>query len=496
MDGSAGVWILGGYQSDFARNLSKENRDFAALTAEVVEATLASAKVDADDIGVIHVANAFGEMFARQGHLGAMPATVCDGLWDTPASRHEAACASGSVATLAAMADLRSGAYDSALVVGIELEKTVPGDTAAQHLGAAAWTGHEGAEARYLWPSMFAQVADEYDRRYGLDDAHLRAIAQLNFANARRNPNAQTRGWTVPDPITDDDATNPITEGRLRRFDCSQMTDGGAGLVLVNDAYLREHPDARPIGRIDGWGHRTVGLGLRQKLDRAADDPRTTCCRMCAPPCSTRCGRARVTLDDVDGFEVHDCFTPSEYLAIDHIGLTGPGESWKAIENGEIEIGGRLPINPSGGLIGGGHPVGASGVRMLLDAAKQVSGAAGDYQVEGAHTFGTLNFGGSTATTVSFVVSKGVRWICMMDVAIVGKFLSTLPEDDDHPYRTGPWRPQTTEYDADDLDRGGGRDPPRPGRHLPAQHREPAASGVQELSPVRRRRHAARGRLP
>jgi acetyl-CoA C-acetyltransferase len=107
----------------------------------------------------------------------------------------------------------------------------------------------------------------------------------------------------------------------------------------------------------------------------------------------------------MDGYEVHDCFTPSEYLAIDHIGLTGPGESFKAIENGEIEIGGRLPINPSGGLIGGGHPVGASGVRMLLDAAKQVSGAAGDYQVEGARTFGTLNFGGSTATTVSFVVS-------------------------------------------------------------------------------------------
>ncbi|MCY0610459.1 hypothetical protein OVV29_33540, partial [Klebsiella pneumoniae] len=89
----------------------------------------------------------------------------------------------------------------------------------------------------------------------------------------------------------------------------------------------------------------------------------------------------------------------------DHIGLTGPGESWKAIENGEIEIGGRIPINPSGGLIGGGHPVGASGVRMLLDAAKQVSGIAGDYQVENAEAFGTLNFGGSTATTVSFVVS-------------------------------------------------------------------------------------------
>lgn len=404
-----GVWILGGYQSDFARNLSKENRDFVDLTREVVDGTLTAAKVDAADLaaaGVVHVANAFGEMFARQGHLGAMPATVCDDLWDTPATRHEAACASGSVATLAAMADLRSGAYRVALVVGLELEKTVPGDTAAEHLSAAAWTGHEGAEARYLWPSMFAQVADEYDRRYGLDDTHLRAIAQLNFANARRNPNAQTRGWTIPDPITDDDATNPLTEGRLRRFDCSQMTDGGAGLVLVSDTYLRDHRDARPIGRIDGWGHRTVGLGLRQKLDRVAQgDSAPYLLPHVRATVLDALRRARVTLDDLDGIEVHDCFTPSEYLAIDHIGLTGPGESWKAIENGEIEIGGRLPINPSGGLIGGGHPVGASGVRMLLDAAKQVSGIAGDYQVENAEAFGTLNFGGSTATTVSFVVS-------------------------------------------------------------------------------------------
>lgn len=396
------VWILGGYQSDFARNLSREGHDFADLTAEVVDATLAAARLDASDIGVVHVANAFGEMFARQGHLGAMPATVNDGLWDTPASSHEAACASGSVATLAAIADLRSGAYRTALVVGVELEKTVPGDTAAEHLGAAAWTDHEGGDAKFMWPYMFDRVAAEYDRRYGIEEGHLRAIAQLNFANARRNPNAQTRGWTVPEPLTDDDA-NPVIEGRLRRFDCSQMTDGGAGLVLVGDSYLRDHPDARPIGKIDGWGHRTVGLGLEQKLARSADEPYVL-------PHVRRAvldafDRAGVMLDDVDGFEVHDCFTPSEYLAIDHIGLTGPGESWKAIENGEIEIGGRLPINPSGGLIGGGHPVGASGVRMLVDAAKQVSDAAGDYQVEGAKTFGTLNFGGSTATTVSFIVS-------------------------------------------------------------------------------------------
>jgi acetyl-CoA C-acetyltransferase len=392
------VWLLGGYQTDFARNFTREGLEFADLTDEVVRRTLESAKVA--DVEVVHVGNAFGELFAGQGHLGAMPATVCPELWGVPATRHEAACASGSTAVLAAMADLRSGAYSSALVVGVELEKTVPGDTATGYLGAAAWIGHEGDGAKFMWPFMFSEVADEYDRRYGLDDAYLRTIAEVNFANARKNPNAQTRDWQVPELAGDEE--NPVIEGRLHRYDCSQVTDGGAGVVLVSDEYLRAHPDARPVARILGWGHRTVGLGLRQKLDRSADNPYVL------PHVHTTVqdalGRANVTLDKVDGYEVHDCFTPSEYLAIDHIGLTPPGQSWQAVENGDIRIGGRLPINPSGGLIGGGHPVGTTGVRMLVDAAKQVSGAAGDYQVEGAQTFGTLNIGGSTATTVSFVV--------------------------------------------------------------------------------------------
>ena len=370
----------------------------------------------------------------------------------------------------------------------------MPGDTAARHLGAAAWIGHEGADAKFMWPYMFDKVADEYDRRYGLDEAHLRAIAQLNFANARAQPQRADPRMDGARPDRRRRRDNPLIEGRLRRFDCSQMTDGGAGSRPGHRRYLRDHPGARPIARIAGWGHRTVGLGLQQKLDRAADDPyvlphvRAAVLDALRP----RPGRRSTTSTAI---EVHDCFTPSEYLAIDHIGLTGPGESWKAIENGEIEIGGRLPINPSGGLIGGGHPVGASGVRMLVDAAKQVSGAAGDYQVEDAKTFGTLNFGGSTATTVSFVVSA-TRRIVTMDVEIVGKFLSTLPEDDDHPYRTGPWRPQTTEWDADDLTAVEGEIPPRPRRRLPAQHREPAAPGDEVLPPVRRRRHGARGRVP
>jgi acetyl-CoA C-acetyltransferase len=400
-----GVWVLGGSQTDFARHLTREGRDVSDLVGEIVDRTLEASRAGAAEVEVIHVGNAFGQLFTGQGHLGAMPATVRPDLWGVPAARHEAACASGGVALLAAMADLRAGHYDCALVLGVELEKTVPGDEAATHLGAAAWVGHDGEGARFMWPHVFSAIADEYDRRHGLDDAHLRAIAALNLANARRNPNAQTRGWDVPDltgPDATDDTRNPVVEGRIRRYDCSQVTDGAAGVVLVSDAWLRDHPGRRPVARIEGWGHRTVGLGLRQKLDRDRDE-------LYVLPHVRRAvtdafDRAHVTLEDLDGFEVHDCFTPTEYLAIDHIGLTGPGESWKAVEDGSIALGGRLPVNPSGGLIGGGHPVGASGIRMLVDAAKQVSGTAGDYQVEGARTFGTLNFGGSTATTVSLVV--------------------------------------------------------------------------------------------
>ncbi|MBF6212597.1 thiolase domain-containing protein [Nocardia puris] len=398
------IWILGGYQSDFARNLAREGVDFAGLFAEVVPGTLEAAATPAADIGVIHVGNAFGEMFARQGHLGAMPATVVPELHGVPATRHEAACASGSVALLAAIADLRTGDHDCALVVGAELEKTVPGDDASGYLGAAAWVGHEGEDAKFVWPHMFSVVADEYDRRYGLDERYLHCIAELNFANARRNPNAQTRTWSVPDLAAEGarDEVNPLVDGRLRRFDCSQITDGGAGLVVVSDAYLKAHPGAKPVARIAGWGHRTAALDLAAKLSRAAGEPYIfPHLRRAVSDAFTR---ARTDLEGVHGLETHDCFTPSEYVAIDHIGLTDPGQSWRAIEDGDIAIGGRFPINPSGGLIGGGHPVGASGVRMVLDAAKQVAGTAGAYQVEGASRFATLNFGGSTATVVSFVV--------------------------------------------------------------------------------------------
>jgi acetyl-CoA C-acetyltransferase len=400
--------VIGGYQSDFARNTVKEGATIADLFAEVVEHTLGDAGVAPGEVDVIHVGNAFGQLFTGQGQLGGMPATVEPALWGVPAARHEAACASGSMAILAAMAEIEAGRYDVALVIGAEIEKTVGGDLGAQYLGAAAWIGNEGQDASFMWPYMFDKLADEYDRRYGLDDAHIHAIAELNVRNARSNPNAQTRGWNfTPESFTNDDTANPPVEGRIRRTDCSAMTDGAAGLVLVSDRYLADHREraAQRRSRILGWGHRTVGLSLQQKLDHSADEqyvlPHV---RQAILDAFDRAGVSDV--DQLDAIETHDCFTMSEYMAIDHFGITGPGDSWKAIEGGDLEIGGRIPVNPSGGLIGLGHPVGATGVRMLLDAHKQVTGSAGDYQVDAARTVATLNIGGSTTTTASFVVGS------------------------------------------------------------------------------------------
>jgi acetyl-CoA C-acetyltransferase len=404
------VFILGGFQTDFARNYAKQGLEISDLVADVVRGTLDDARVEASDIETIHVGNAFGQLFNRQGQLGGMPATVEPGLWGVPAARHEAACASGGIAILAAMAEIEAGRYDCALVVGAEQERNVPGDQAAMNLGAAAWIGHEGEGVVHMWPHMFSLLADEYDARYGLDSRHLSAIGELNFRNAKANPNAQTRAWShTPESFTDDDVANPVVAGRIRRSDCSQITDGGAGVVLAGrrtaEAWAAAHN--RPLDtvpRIAGWGHRTVGLPQAPKLARSADDsyvmPHV---RRAITDAFARAGVADVS--HVDGIETHDCFTSSEYMAIDHFGITAPGESWKAIEEGVLERDGATPVNPSGGLIGGGHPVGATGVRMLVDASSQVSGTAGDTQVDGARTFATLNIGGSTTTTVSFVVA-------------------------------------------------------------------------------------------
>jgi acetyl-CoA C-acetyltransferase len=405
------VFILGGWQTDFARNWFRSGDTLFELMQTAVEGAIAENAIEPREIQVGHVGNFAGELFSGQGHLGGFLASIHPDLSGLPTSRHEAACASGSAAVLAAMADIESGRYDLACVVGVEQMRTVPGEQGAAFLGAAAWVGREAQGARYVWPHMMSRMADEYDTRYGVDQAHLTQIARTNFAHAKRNPNAQTRGWTFRDEsFQPNDEHNPIVEGRIRRHDCAQITDGAAVVFLASERFAHEYARRRAAGpgtlaTVEGWGHRTAPMLYDRKIEESTGKPFVfPHVRGCIEDAWRRAGISG--LDDIDGAEVHDCFTITEYMAIDHLGLTAPGESWKAIEARDIEIGGDLPINPGGGLIGLGHPVGATGVRMLLDGWKQVTARAGDCQVEGARRFQTLNIGGSTTTVVSFVVGR------------------------------------------------------------------------------------------
>ncbi|HEX4846900.1 MAG TPA: acetyl-CoA acetyltransferase [Novosphingobium sp.] len=407
---AAEVFVLGGAQSDFARNLDREGGGMFELFRDVAEAAFAATGIEPAEVEVAHVGNFVGELFAGQGQLGGFFGHVHPDLAGVPAARHEAACASGSIALLAAGAEIEAGRYGLALVLGIELMRNVPGQRAAEYLGSAAWAGREAQEARYLWPYMFSQVAQEYSERFGLDRAHLNAISQIAFANAKRNPNSQTRGWAItPEHLSDaNDELNPPIEGSLRKADCGQVTDGAAAVFLASRAVAERYAARRGIAlesipRIKGWGHTTAPLLYSTKVSASRGQPYVfPSVRKAMMDALGRAGMADVYA--CDGVEVHDCFSITEYMAIDHFGITAPGESWKAVEDGTIALGGRLPVNPSGGLIGLGHPVGATGVRMMLDAWRQVTGNAGDYQVEGARNFATFNVGGSATTSVSFVV--------------------------------------------------------------------------------------------
>lgn len=409
----APVYVLGGSQSDFSRNWNREGLGLDALMGAVLSDGLESAKLEARDIQCAHLGNFAAEKFCDQGMIGGIFASLHPDLSGVPTSRHEAACASGSMAILAAMADIEAGRYDLVCVLGVEYMRNVPGETAARYLGLAALAGKEWTDARYIWPAAFSDLNEAYSEKHGtVDYRHLGEIARINYENGKRNPNSQTRNWTFTDAsFTENDEANPVIEGKVRRFDCGQVTDGAAVIFLASEQRAAQYARERGLklsnlAKIDGWGHRTAPMLFTDKLKEAQDS------RFVLPQVNKtiRESFARADIQDVfelDAIETHDCFAMTEYAAIDSYGITAPGESWKAIEEGVIARGGKLPINPSGGLIGSGHPVGATGVRMMLDGWKQVTGNAGDYQVEGARKVGLLNIGGSATTIASFVVGAG-----------------------------------------------------------------------------------------
>ena len=411
------VYILGGAQTDFERNWTKEGKGIVALLKEVMTDGLQNAGLDFADIKNLNkdnriacfVGNFIAEKYTEQGHLGAFLTEIDEAFYGVPSARYEAACASSSVAIDAAATKIRAGDYDVCIVVGCELMKTVDSIIGGDFLGRAAYYEKEGKGIELPFPKLFGKLADETLKKYPKLDENrymdaLAKISVINFSNAKRNPLAQTRKWfmSYEQASTRGTATNPFVGGRLAVSDCSQITDGAVVVVLASEKFMKERRiKDKPI--IKGYGHRNAPLLFDKKMtENTHSDYVLPWTRQAVLDAYHR---AKLSFEDIDVFETHDCFTSSEYSAISAFGLTAPGHEYEAVESGLISFTGKKPINPSGGLIGCGHPVGASGARMLLDLYKQVTGTAGSYQLaKEVKNAMMLNIGGSATTNYVFIV--------------------------------------------------------------------------------------------
>ncbi|MBM9590367.1 acetyl-CoA acetyltransferase [Leptospira sp. 201903075] len=417
------VFVLGGEQTDFQRNWTKEGKTFMSMMREVLDDALEKVGISYDEIKrlnkenrvAVFVGNFDAEQYANQGHLGAFLTEVNPALFGVPGARYEAACASGSVALDAAITHIRAEDYDLAIVLGVEVMKTVSSSVGGDFLGTAAYYDKEAKGVQFPFPKLFGKLADVILERYELKEERfmdaLAEISRINYANAKRNPKAQTRTWFMnkEHAMARGGDNNMAVGGRLCITDCSQVTDGAAVTLLASKDYTKEYAKKTgrkfdDIPRIKGWGHRVAPITFEaKKLESVGDKYILPWTRQTVKDAYKR---ADLDVKNIDVFETHDCFTSSEYAAISAFGISEPGKEHIAIEDGTIDFGGKKPINPSGGLIGVGHPVGASGVRMMLDLYKQVTNTAGDYQVKGAKNGLMLNIGGSATTNFVFILGK------------------------------------------------------------------------------------------
>jgi acetyl-CoA C-acetyltransferase len=228
-------------------------------------------------------------------------------------------------------------------------------------------------------------------------------VSVKNRAHARLNPLAQTRDNELTEQIAIcESEKNPRIAPPLKNSDCSQITDGAAALVLCSERFFRKLPDASKRSmKLLGWGHTTDHLPLDKK-----DAPTFTIARNAAKRAYEM---ANISPSDLQGAEIHDCFSISEIVSYEVLGLAEPGQGAKLAESGVLrlpQVGGpkgKIPVNPGGGLIGDGHPVGATGVRQVVEAFTQLTARGDKRQIEGVKRFLTFNMGGSMTTNVAMI---------------------------------------------------------------------------------------------
>jgi len=382
--------ITGWSHSKFGVNVEQTSEN---MIADVVEKAIEHAEISAKEIDAIFVGT-FNNGFQKQDFHGALPAVSQSDLRYVPAMRVENACATGSAAIHTAMNAIEAKKAKTTLVVGVEKMTDVSSEKVGDILLGASYRPEEGS-TKGGFTGVFASIAKSYFQKFGDKSDILAKIAAKNHENGCSNPLAHMQknlGFEFCNSISE---KNPYVAEPLRRTDCSMVSDGAAALIIQDfDLSLsakraiafraRRHVnDILPLSKRE----KTEFEGARQAWHHALSD-------------------AKITLDDLSFVETHDCFTIAELIEYEAMGLTKIGEGYKAIEEGWVQKSGKLPINPSGGLKSKGHPVGATGVSQHVMSAMQLTGEAGDMQINKANLAGIFNMGGASVANYVSILER------------------------------------------------------------------------------------------
>lgn len=348
-----------------------------------------------DDAGVDHLDSMYigcmsGGLFVGQEHFSSIMADYL-GQKNIPSARVESACASGGLAVKMAYLEVASGMSNIVLAGGVEKMTDVDGGGATAALATAADQEYEVYNG-VTFPGLYAMIARAHMDKYGTKREHLAQVAVKNHKNGFMNKYAQFQS-----KITVDDVLSSVmVADPLRILDCSPITDGAAAVILC-DLETAKKFTKKPLVKILGIGHATDTIALHSRKD-------LTTLNSTVKAAQDAYKMADVKPADINVAEVHDCFTIAEIVVSEDLGFFEKGEGGCAVSDGRTEIGGEIPINPSGGLKSKGHPVGATGVAQVIEIVKQLRGESEQRQVEKARIGLTQNMGGSGGSSIIHIL--------------------------------------------------------------------------------------------
>jgi len=366
------------------------DRDLVNLAVEAGSKSIRDANLHQKDIQALYIGTMSGGLFINQEHLGSMISDY-SGFKNIPSTRVEAACASGGLALRQAYLDIKSGNSDIVVAGGVEKMTDIGSYSITKVLATASDTEREAAFGA-TFPGLYAMMAKLHMYKYKTTEEQLAYVSVKNHKNALYNKYAQFQ----KEISVDDVLNSPLIADPLKLLDASPITDGAAAVILASEKKARELCDT-PVW-ISGSGHATDSISLHDR-----DDLLTL--RASVAAAKQAYLQSKIQPKDIQMAEVHDCFTIAELLALEDLGFVKKGESGKFIETGQTEIGGKIPINTSGGLKAKGHPVGATGIAQVIEAVLQLRGDAGKRNTN-AEIALTHNVGGSGGTSVVHILRR------------------------------------------------------------------------------------------